>query len=505
MSTSQKKPALPLVHTGVPGLDAVLGGGLPEYSFNIIAGGPGAGKTTLAQQIVFANATAARPALYFTVLGEPSMKMLRHVQQYSYFDANKFNSAVRFVNLSAEAMKQELGKIFERITEEIEKVQPAIVVVDSFRTILRAGNAEAQIQEFVQRLALHLTSWEATSFLVGEYEIVESHNPIFTVADGILWLTQTVERSASVRQLQVTKSRACATVPGLHPFAISADGVRVYPRMLPRVELAAPPPASRATMKRASTGVPALDVMMGGGIPEGEMTMVVGPSGSGKSTLARHFIASGAAAGETGIVAIFEEHAGSYLARAEAFGPSLRPFIDAKKIEILSLRPLDLSVEETLAGVRDAVLRTHAKRLVIDSISGLELALAPIFRDDFRESLFRMISGLAGTGVTVFMTVSLVESFTELGLSPYITEFLADSLILLRYVELDAKLEKIMAVVKMRNSAHDLSIRHYRIEQSGVTIGGSVEGYRGVLTGLPILTARSEEHGASRVEPQAGS
>jgi circadian clock protein KaiC len=155
---------------------------------------------------------------------------------------------------------------------------------------------------------------------------------------------------------------------------------------------------------------------------------------------------------------------------------------------VLSLRPLDLSVEETLAGVRDAVLRTKAKRLVIDSISGLELALAPGFRDDFRESLFRMISGLAGTGVTVFMTVSLVESFTELGLSPYITEFLADSLILLRYVELEGKLEKIMAVVKMRNSAHDLGIHHYKIEQTGVTIGGLVEGYGGVLTGLPILT-----------------
>jgi circadian clock protein KaiC len=259
--------------------------------------------------------------------------------------------------------------------------------------------------------------------------------------------------------------------------------------MLPRTDPSLVTPARPASNRRASTGVPGLDVMMNGGIPEGELTMVVGPSGSGKSTLARHFIASGAAAGEAGIVAVFEEHPGNYLARAEAFGPSLRPFIDSKQIEVLSLRPLDLSVEETLAGVRDAVLRTKAKRLVIDSISGLELTLAPVFRDDFRESLFRMISGLAGTGVTVFMTVSLVESFTELGLSPYITEFLADSLILLRYVELEGKLEKIMAVVKMRNSAHDLGIRHYRIEQTGVTIGNPVEGYGGVLTGLPILTA----------------
>jgi circadian clock protein KaiC len=217
--------------------------------------------------------------------------------------------------------------------------------------------------------------------------------------------------------------------------------------------------------------------------------LVVGPSGSGKSTLARHFIASGAAEGEHGVVAVFEEHPGEYVRRADEFGPRLRPFIDSQRLEILSLRPIDLSVEEALADVRAAVLRTGAKRLVIDSISGFELSLAPLFRDDFRESLFRMISGLAGMGVTVFMTVSLVESYTELGLSPYITEFLAESLILLRYVELDARLEKIMAVVKMRNSAHDLGIRHYKIEQTGVTIGDLVRGYGGVLTGLPILTA----------------
>ena len=490
MTVTQKGAPLPLLQTGVPGLDTLFGGGIPEYSFNIIAGGPGAGKTTLAQQLVFANATAARPALYFTVLGEPSMKMLRHVQQYRFFDAAKFQSAVRFVNLSDEAMKQELGKILERITNEIKEVEPAIVVVDSFRTIIRAGTSEPQIQEFVQRLALQLASWEATSFLVGEYELAESHNPIFTVADGILWLRQTVERSSCVRQLQVTKSRACATIPGLHTFTISGDGVRVFPRTLPRTDapLNAPVLSNVDPTKRASTGVAGLDVMMNGGIPEGELTMVVGPSGSGKSTLARHFIASGASAGEVGLVVVFEEHPGNYLARAEAFGPSLRHFIESKHVEVLSLRPMDLSVEETLAGIRDAVVRTSAKRLVIDSISGLELTLAPIFREDFRESLFRMISGLAGTGVTVLMTVSLVESFTELGLSPYITEFLADSLILLRYVELEGNLEKVMAVVKMRNSAHDRGIRHFTIEQTGVTIGGAVEGYGGVLTGLPILT-----------------
>jgi circadian clock protein KaiC len=484
MSSAQTKTGITKIETGVPGLDAILGGGLPEYSFNLIAGGPGAGKTTLAQQIVFANATDECPALYFTVLGEPSLKMLRHVQQYSFFDASKFNTAVRFINLSAEAMAQDLGKILERISEEIQTVQPGIVVVDSFRTITRAKTSEGEIQEFVQRLALHLTSWEATSFLVGEYQLSESHNPIFTVADGILWLTQTVQRNASIRQIQITKSRACAPMQGLHTLAISGDGIRVFPRMLPRTEARV-----RDPKRRSSTGVTGLDAMMNGGIPSGETTMVVGPSGSGKSTLARQFVVSGAAAGEAAIMAVFEEHPGEYVARADAFGPELRQAIEKKQVEILSLRPLDLSVEETLASISDAIARMGAKRLVIDSISGFELVLAPGYRDDFRESLFRMISPLAGSGVTTLMTVSLVESYTEFALSPYITEFLADSVVLLRYVELEAKLEKVLAVVKMRNSKHDLSVRRYQIEATGITIGEPVHGYRGVLTGLPILTA----------------
>lgn len=472
-----------LLQTGVVGLDAILGGGLPEYSFNLIAGGPGAGKTTLAQQIAFAQATVERPALYFTVLGEPALKMLRHVQQYSFFDETKFNTAMRYVNLSSEAMEQELSKLLDRIVAEIEEVQPGIVVVDSFRTITRGGTTEAQIQGFVQRLAIYLTSWEATTFLVGEYELSEAHNPIFTVADGILWLTQITERSSTVRQMQVTKSRGCAQVPGLHTFSISDDGIRVFPRVLPRTRLA---PRSS---DRAPTGIAGLDALMNGGIPSGDTAMVIGPSGAGKSTLARHFIAKGAEAGDKCVLAAFEEHPGEYLLRAESNGPHLADYVEQGLVKVLPMRLLDLSVEETLADIQDAVARTGARRLVIDSLSGFELALSPVFRDDFRESLLRMVALLGATGVTSLMTVSLVESFTELALSPYLTEFLADTLILLRYVELESRLEKVLSVVKMRSSAHSLDIRRYAIGNEGIEVGEPVHGYRGVMTGMPLLTA----------------
>ena len=191
--------------TGVPGLDEILGGGLPEFSFNILAGAPGCGKTTLAHQIMFANATPERPALYFTVLGEPAIKMLRYQQQYSFFARAKLDGAIRFINLSQVVLDQDLGAVLDAIVKEVEASQPGVVIVDSFRTVVRKAQSDSsntnkvELQGFVQRLALHLTSWQATTFLIGEYvEGEQRDNPVFTVADGLIWLYQSVERNSIV-------------------------------------------------------------------------------------------------------------------------------------------------------------------------------------------------------------------------------------------------------------------------------------------------------------------
>ncbi|MEP7102435.1 MAG: ATPase domain-containing protein, partial [Burkholderiales bacterium] len=144
--------------TGVPGLDDILGGGLPEFSFNLIAGQPGCGKTTLAHQIMFALATPERPALYFTVLGEPPLKMLRYQQQFDFFDTEAINQAVRFVNLSDDAMAGDLDRVLKRIVDEVTAHGPALVFVDSFRSVAHAcekdGNPHNTLQQFVQQLGM---------------------------------------------------------------------------------------------------------------------------------------------------------------------------------------------------------------------------------------------------------------------------------------------------------------------------------------------------------------
>src|ERR1700737_4439664 len=222
--------------TGVPGFDAILDGGLPEYSFNLIAGSPGTGKTTLAQQIVFANATAEHPALYFTVLGEPTLKMLRYQREFSFFDPALVGSGVQYLNLSEEALEQDLSVVLDRVVTEVERAKPRIVVVDSFRTFLGRGTetppaGSMTINHFVQRLALHLTTWEVTSFLIGEYAVQEQRNPVFTVADGVFWLSQVTDRNSVVRKLQAIKVRGRAPMPGVHTFRITSGGLQVFPRI----------------------------------------------------------------------------------------------------------------------------------------------------------------------------------------------------------------------------------------------------------------------------------
>jgi circadian clock protein KaiC len=482
--------------TGVPGFDEVLGGGLPEFSFNLIAGAPGAGKTTLAHQIVFTLASQDRPALYFTVVGEPPLKMLRYQQQYTFFDPARVTKAVRFVNLGEDVANGSLKRILGRIVQEVEATNPGVVVVDSFRTVARAEERshkdELDLQHFVQQLAVRLTGWEATTFLVGEYQPSEAeHNPVFTVADGLIWLYQSVDRNSMVRKMQVMKIRGQAPIPGLHTFRITGDGIQVFPRLIvgPAEKSSAAVSAKGGpSRERLSVGVKGLDEMLGGGIPAGYSILVAGPSGSGKTVLATKFITEGARHDEPGIIAIFEKRPREY-SEGGPGGPAFERVIRDRKVGIIHTRPLDLSIDETLHDIVDAIGRFKARRVVIDSLSGFELALAPTFREEFRESLYRMVAVLTGMGITLVMTAELEDSYVDLRFSPHGTAFLTDAIIMQRYIELKGQLQRMMAVVKVRGSAHSKDLRAFEITDEGIVVGETLGRYEGLLTGNPDVIA----------------
>jgi circadian clock protein KaiC len=487
---------IPTLPSGVPGLDEVLGGGIPELSFNLIAGGPGGGKTTMAHQIMFANATPERKAVYFSMIGEPPLKMLRYQQQYAFFDAAKVgDGSVRFIHLGQQALDGGMSKVLEAIQQEIENSAPGIVVVDSFRALVRStvaagSGGEQELTSFMQRLALVLTTYEATTFLIGEYADGEHDSAVFTVADGLVWLYQAVDRNSVVRKLQVMKMRGQGQIPGLHTARITEAGYSVFPRLLKPAEVV----ADRPLEHRVSTGVKGLDEMLGGGIPSGYSVLIAGPSGSGKTVLSNQFIIEGAERGEKGIVAIFEKRPNDYL-QTTPRGSEFEKLVREKKLEVIYLRPLDLSIDETLLELQNAVRRIGATRAVIDSLSGLELALAPTFREDFRESLYRMMGALTGLGVTIMATVEVADSYTDLRFSPEPQgiAFLTDAIIIQRYIEIEGQLRRALAVVKVRSSQHSKSLREYEISsEGGIVVGQALEAYHGLLTGAPRGTERGK-------------
>jgi len=476
--------------TGVPGLDEVFGGGLPEFSFNLIAGPPGSGKTTLAHQMMFALATPERPALYFTVLGEPPLKMFRYQQQFAFFDSEKINQSIHFINLAEETATGDLTKVLARMVAEVEAYGPSLVFVDSFRSVILAGEAEGNrfisLQHFIQQLGMLMTSWQATTFLLGEYFSDDDPSPVFTVADGLIWLRQSVQSNSMVRKMEIMKMRGQPSLPGLHTFRISDSGIQIFapPALAPLSDWQPTLDADQ----RVKMGVPKLDAMMGGGLPRGYSLLVAGPSGSGKSILASAFLAEGARAGETGVIAAFEQRP------KQSRGLVLAELIENDQVGVIDTRSLALSVDEIAMLLIAEIHRLKATRVVIDSLSGFELALAPTFREDFRESLSRLVSALTEIGVTVLMTSELEDRYNELRFSPYGTAFLTDAIIVQRYIEVDSRLQRVMAVVKVRASAHSNALHVFHIDDDGIKIDEMLAGYEGLLGGRPTRS-RSAANG----------
>ena len=472
--------------TGVRGLDELLGGGVPEFSFNLIAGTPGVGKTTLAHQLMFNLARAERRAIFFTVLGEPPLKMLRYQQQFDYFDIDKINVSIKFVNLASDLLNGQFDRVLARITEEVEKYSPGLVFVDSFRSVVQSARSATDnnafgLQHFVQELGVLMTSWQATTFLIGEYPTQEEESsPVFAVADGIIWMSQHVHRDAMLRKVQVVKMRGQAQRPGLHTFRITEKGIQVFPRAL----LSADTLGNSEVVgdQRLTMGIPTLDEMLGGGLPVGYSLLLVGPSGSGKTTLATEFLAEGVRLGEPGVIAAFEK------SPSQLLSPRLQELVQSGKVGVIDTRALDLCIDEILYELIQMIKAMKAKRVVIDSLSGFELALAPIFRENFRESLYRLTSALTSMGVTVLMTAELEDRYSDLRFSSYGNAFLTDAIVLQRYVELEGEFKRVIAVVKLRASNHSKELRFYDIARDTLIISEPVTSYHAILSGQPRLT-----------------
>ncbi|ADO72075.1 uncharacterized protein STAUR_4295 [Stigmatella aurantiaca DW4/3-1] len=288
---------LPRVPTGNPQLDAILGGGFPANSINILMGEPGSGKTILAERLIFANAEVGqRPILYLTTLSEPLEKVVRYLQQFGFYDEEKLTSgAIVYESIAQELEEQGIAAVVPKLKEIIKTLSPSIIVIDSFKAVHDLSTSVPDMRRMLYEVSGLLTAYETTAFFVGEYSEAQiSIYPEFAVADGMVELARKKQGTRDERYLRVLKLRGSNYLEGLHAFRITSDGLEVFPRLTsPEVPL-----SYSVRDARLATGVKGLDTMLQGGVWAGSSTLIEGRTGSGKTTLALQFILEGLKRGD---------------------------------------------------------------------------------------------------------------------------------------------------------------------------------------------------------------
>jgi circadian clock protein KaiC len=411
--------------------------------------------------------------------------MLRYQQQFSYFDMAKVGPCIRYVNLADDLRAGHFNGVLERMMREVEDFGPGLVFVDSFRSVMqtaRSGNEGlSDLQQFIQELGSRMATWQATTFLIGEYSQADVEaNPIITVADGMITLYQASDDNSALRRIRINKMRGQAHMAGAHTLRITDDGIHVYPRVLPPLADDRIPgvPVDR-NPRRIPTGTAGLDDMLHGGLPQGHTLLVSGPTGIGKTILATCFLKAGAELGEKGVAVYFEK------GTARLRNAAMAAMVQAGQVALVESRSLSLSVEEIMDDLTRAIERTGATRVVIDSLSEFELYLAPEVRADLRQAVFRTLTALAKRGVTAMVTVGMEDDYTQLRFSPSGMSFLTDAVLAMRYAEIEGELRKFMVVVKVRGCDHSADLRCYTITKDGLEVDRKPTSLRGVLTGQP--------------------
>jgi len=443
-------------------LDEVLGGGLPLNGITLVVGRPGTGKTILAQQYLFRNATAERPALYLSTVSEPLEKILRYGQSLEYFDASALGSRVIYEDLGQTLSDDGLTGVLARVTELLKQRRPGLMVIDSFKALQVYASDAGAFRRFLHDLAGRLSALPITSFWVGEYDGTRlTDAPEFAVADAILSLSADRTAEREMRAFQVLKLRGSGFLSGKHAYRLSRDGLDIFPRLADPLDGAdhVEPP------ERVSSGVPALDAMLADGYWKGASTLVAGPSGVGKTLLTLHFAFAGAQRGETAVVATFQENPAQLERILQGFSWSLKD----PRIELMYRSPVDLYLDEWVYDFLDVLQRTGASRVVIDSLGDLRAAAGDELR--FREYMYSLLQRCARANVSMMMTQEVPDLFGVTRLSEYGISHLSDNVILLQFLRGDSELKRALTVLKTRGSSHEPQLRQYDITSKGVVLG----------------------------------
>jgi circadian clock protein KaiC len=462
--------------TGLPDLDLILGGGLRPGSVVVLSGPPGAGKTILAQQMCFANATVEHKAVYYTTLSEPHSKLVEHLQGFPFFDAAALGPKVEYVHLGNMLRGTSANDLEPMINEVVRKSlddQPVLVVIDSVK-MLRDFVSDHALRMALYDLTSRVAHSKAVLLLLGEYTGKEMKSGVeFSLADGIVQLSHKRRDPVDRRGLRVVKMRGASHLGGAHTVHITDDGFQVYPRIESFLTVEVPP-----TNGRIPTGIPGLDALMAGGLPESDATLVLGPSGAGKTIGCLRFVAEGLARDERCLYITFQDTADQLVGMAGKFGWDFAAARTSGRLVISHVPVGNLDLDVVTSVIRHGLADGATTRIVIDSLA--EMVQAARETNRFPAYLRSIIGVIRAAGANLWVT-SETRTFGPMEEPLAGLMFLFHNVLQIRYIEHCTDTGRAINVFKMRNSHHDNSMYACHITDDGVTVGDKIDYLTGIL------------------------
>ena len=485
------KQAATIQPTNITALDEILGGGIPYGSLVLTTGPAGGGKTTLAQQWLFEGVRHADEVGIYISFTEEIEKAIRNIEQFEFFDKSFIESGkVHFIDgrklLKSAPLQQqpalaptEMDQLLTVIMNLVDQTQAKRVVIDSITALISKLEGVDVARSFIFRLGYALSKPGTTVMLIGEADLrAGSKSPVEEyISDAIIYVDSGSGRNQQMRRLEVKKMRGVNYRSGPVFFEITANGVTLYPK-IPTYGLT----ALTDFKTRRKTGVKKLDEMMGGGIPQGHILLVGGNTGSGRSTIGMHFLEEGIKQGEAGLFVSIDESMTQIIKTAKEHGWKFEEHLKDKSLISVSSDLIDIYPDKLLYEVVRAVEENDIKRVVIDSISSMESS--EFARDYVRDFLLQLTAFFKSRGINCLATYLTTEMFgapskqliggtisSELQLSSIV-----DGIVLMRYVERDQEVHKLLSVLKMRGSDHEKGIYEFTIGKAGLIVGSQFEG-----------------------------
>jgi circadian clock protein KaiC len=476
-----------VVPTGVAGLDDVLTGGLTGGRLFLVEGTPGTGKTTIALQFLLAGAARGERCLYIT-LSETESELRATALSHDWdLDGVDVFELVPPESLLDEDQQQsllyssdlELGETTKRIFEAFETAKPDRVVLDSLSEIRLLAQSSLRYRRQVLALKHYFAGRGATVLMLDDLTADAADRTVHSVAHGVILLEELPRNYGSERRrLRVIKYRARKFRGGFHDFSIETGGVQVYPRLVAAEH--------RADFSRDIVPVENLemDSLLGGGIERGSSVLILGPAGTGKSLLALTFVVAAAARGERSAMFVFDEEIGLLHARARGLGIDLARLVEQGWLFIDQVDAAELTPGQLSSRLRECVERHDVSTVVIDSLNGYQMAMPE--ENALVLHMHELLQYLNRRGVTTFLTVAQHGLVGDMK-SPVDITYLADTVVLLRYFEAVGRVRRAISVVKKRTGRHEDTIREYRIDGNGISLGPPLVEFQGVLRGVPVI------------------